>query len=66
MDKRPKWTVLYNIVSEGSTWIGTGREFFDDEETAKKRYDKIPSGASMRPYHKVDDRYFGAVHRIHF
>jgi len=36
---RPKWTVLYNIVSpESDRWIGTGYEFFDEEETAAKAY----------------------------
>jgi len=66
--KTPKWTVLYNIVSDSSTWVGTGREFFDDEIAARRCYDlQVERGncPTKRPYfHKVDWPHTGAVHRM--
>jgi len=64
---KPKWTVLSNLVSKGSEWIGTSREFFDDKIAADNCYkDHIKRGncPALRPYnHNVDKAYLGAVHR---
>ncbi len=67
----PGWTVLYNICVEGSTWIGTGWEFFDGPREANKRYEELKSSMSpvyvptLRPYHKgVDFQHLGAIHKI--
>ncbi len=65
---RPKFTVLYNIVVPGAMWIGTGWEFFDDQEIAQARYDYhvgIGNVPTMRPYnHKCDFKHLGTVHVI--
>jgi hypothetical protein len=64
----PKWTVLYNIVTPGSTWIGTGWEFFDDETEAQKRFDHhvaIGNCPTKRPYSQPCDwQHLGAAHRM--
>lgn len=64
----PKWTVLYNIVTPGSTWVGTGWEFFDDEDSAQKRFDHhvaIGNCPTKRPYaHTCDWYHLGAAHRM--
>ena len=63
----PKWTVHYNIVSqENDEWIGTGREFFDNELDAEKCYNRhIKNGncPCKRPfYKKIDLPHLGAAH----
>lgn len=64
----PKWTVLYNIVTPGSEWIGTGWEFFNDEVSAQKRFDHhvaIGNCPTKRPYaHGCDWDHLGAAHRM--
>lgn len=72
---RPKWTVLYNISTPESNWIGTGWEFFNDEKTAQKRYDALSKFSekpndlgfkycpTKRPYYSSCDRaHLGAAH----
>lgn len=63
----PSYTVVYNIVSPGSSWIGTGWEFFDDREAAQKCYDRVQEAGhypTLRPYFDNADRsHLGAVHR---
>jgi len=62
----PQFTVLYNIVSPGSPWIGRGWEFFDNRTTAHRRYlELIRQGhvPTCRPYHYRDSKYLGASHR---
>lgn len=63
---RPKWTVLYNIVSkESDTWVGTGWEFFDTEEQAQLCYNRqIAQGncPCKRLYHKNDVVHLAAIH----
>lgn len=65
--KAPKWTVGYNIVSrESERWIGTGWEFFDDEQEAARCYDRHVSAGNCpfkRPYHEADFKHLGAVHQ---
>lgn len=65
---RPKWTVLYNIVTPGSDWIGTGWEFFVDEVAAQQRFDhhiEIGNCPTKRPYdHACDWKHLGAAHRM--
>ena len=67
METQPRWTVLYNIVSESSDWIGTGREFFDTEFDACSCYNKQLSNGNCptrRPYdHNADNVHLGAVHQ---
>ena len=64
---RPKWTVLYNIVSVDSKWIGTGWEFFDDKRSAENCQDEQNhkgNCATLRLYYKTcDDIHIGATHR---
>ncbi len=65
----PRFTVLYNIVSpESSKWVGTGWEFFDKEEDAKKCYQRqIENGnCPCRRYfsEKPDRQHMGAAHRF--
>lgn len=65
--KRPKWTVLYNVVSERSSWIGTAWEFFDNESSAQLCYDKqLATGncPTKRPFHESDIQHLGAAHRF--
>jgi hypothetical protein len=68
MEKRPHWTVLYNIVSkENDRWVGTGWEFFDEEKDAQAAFDRHTadgSGACKRPYYNsCDENHLGAAHR---
>lgn len=59
--KYPRWTVIYNIRTPGSVWVGKGVEFFDDEEAARKRGREVSDGAS-RPFYPPHDRqYLNAV-----
>lgn len=64
---RPKWTVLYNIVSaECPDWIGTGWEFFDreaDAEACRLRHERAGNVPSKRPFHPNDIPHLGAAHR---
>ncbi len=70
----PKWTVLYNVCNKSSPWIGTGREFFDNEYAAEKRYSELLLRTerwltqyvpTIRPYHeKVDSPHLGAVYKM--
>jgi hypothetical protein len=65
--KKPKWTVHYNIVSpENNQWVGTGWEFFDNEDDAKKaakRNTDLGNCVGFRPYHDgVDRPHLGAAH----
>lgn len=65
----PSWTVLYNIVSEGSDWVGTGWEFFNhkkDADVCYKKHNASGNCASMRPYHQNDIEHLGAAHRYPF
>lgn len=66
-NKTPKWTVVYNIVSVQSQFIGTGWEFFMLESNAKHCYGKqVAAGncPTMRPFHEATDRqHMGAVHQ---
>jgi len=68
MSDKPRWTVLYNIVSpESKRWVGTGWEFFDTEEEAQACYDRHNNGAncaSKRPWHPSDKKRMGAAHQI--
>lgn len=66
---RPKWTVLYNIVSiESGKWIGTGWEFFDSDYDAIDcfmRHVELGNIPTKRPYDEdVDRSHLGACHRI--
>ncbi len=65
---RPKWTVLYNIVTPGSDWVGTGWEFCQDEAAAQARFDyhiEIGNCPTKRPYdHACDWKHLGAAHRM--
>lgn len=60
----PQWTVLYS--TPGGRWVGTGRQFYDDRESAKILYDALIKNGScpiMRPYHDATDRWhLGAAH----
>ena len=63
----PKWTVYYNINSpENNQWTGTGYEFFDDFNDAEKALRRLQARgevAGLRPFHELDARHLGAVHR---
>lgn len=65
--KRPKFTVLTNIVSqESSEWVGMSWEFFDTEDHAKscaERHIKLGNVPTIRKYHRTDSIYMGAVHQ---
>ena len=67
--KLPRWTVLYNIVSEESNqWVGTGWEFFDEESDAKACYHRHSTNgncATKRPFcFKVDGIHLGPIHQL--
>jgi len=74
MDK-PRWTIVYNIISpENPKWIGTGWEFFDKEEDAEKCYDRhVKNGncPTKRYYYagikteqnQFDYNHLGAAHK---
>lgn len=66
---RPKWTVLYNIVSaENTRFIGTGWEFFIEEKDAKacyERHDAAGNCPAKRPYNDhCDYPHLGAAHKM--
>lgn len=64
--QKPAWTVLYNLPpASTSRWVGTAWEFFDDEPSAKRRYEELASSGhypTKRPYHEADRPHLGAVH----
>lgn len=72
--RHPTWTIVYNISTPGSRWIGTGWEFFEDEKTAQKRYNELSKFSekpnelgfkycpTKRPYFPLDRVHLGAVH----
>lgn len=56
----PRWTVIYNIRTPGSTWVGKGVEFFDEEAPARARGREM-EGCS-RPFYPPHDRqYLNAI-----
>jgi hypothetical protein len=65
---QPKWTVVYNIVSPGSRWIGTGWEFFDDAASMERRKNELSAKGqttTSRPYYPATDKsHLGAVHEM--
>ena len=72
---KPKWTVVYNIVSpENPKWIGTGWEFFDKEDDAIKcfnRHEELGNIPTKRHYfagvpdgQRFDFRHLGAHHQM--
>jgi hypothetical protein len=67
-EKKPKWTVLCNLVSpESAVWGGTSWEFFDTEDAAAicyKRHQKAWDGPTKRPYYdKCDREHLGNLQR---
>ena len=69
MYPRPRYTVVYNIVSpESSKWIGTGWEFFDnkkDAEECNRRHIENGNVPMLRPFYERPDRErMGAAHRM--
>jgi hypothetical protein len=66
--KRPTWTVLYNLTSAASPWVGTAWEFFDDEAPARSRYKALVALGlypTCRPYYSAQDKpHLGAVHSM--
>ena len=65
---KPRFTVLFNIVTPNSPWIGTGWQFFDDKKDAETMYECLISLGhcpTLRPYHEGCDRqHLGAAHRM--
>lgn len=64
--KQPKWTVFYTITSEeNSYWVGTGWEFFDNEEDAQTCFDRhvhIGNCPTKRPfYYSADCQHLGQL-----
>lgn len=58
--KYPRWTVIYNIRTPGSVWVGKGVEFFDDEAPARARGREVEG--TSRPFFPPHDRqYLNAV-----
>ncbi len=56
----PKWTLIYSAIESS----GTLREFFDNEEGARARFDQLPDNAqcTLAPYlHSRDYEHFTAV-----
>jgi len=72
MNKRPNWTLLYNVSISPESWVGTGWEFFNDPRAAQARYEHLNSlwwpavyVPTLRPYHHAtDSKHLGAVHRM--
>ena len=66
--KLPKWTIVSNVLSPGSRWVGTCWEFFDDEPAAQARYTALlfmECVPTMRPYYHAEDRqHLGAGHQL--
>jgi hypothetical protein len=56
----PRWIVIYYIHTPGSTWLGRGVEFFDDEASARKR-GRETNGASRPFFPPWDRQYLGAA-----
>lgn len=65
--ERPKFTIVYNSVSEDG-YIGVCWEFFTNEHKAQARYDELSSEPekycpTKRPYyHDTDKHHLGAGH----
>jgi hypothetical protein len=63
----PKWTVLYNIVSpENNNFVGTGWEFFDNEQDAQLCYNRQAHNGNVptkRPFYPTDGEHLGAAHK---
>lgn len=56
----PRWTVIYNIRTPGSVWVGKGVEFFDEEAPARTRGREVEG--TSRPFYPPHDRqYLNAV-----
>ena len=65
----PRWTVIYNISSNGG-FVGKGWEFFTNEQDAVRRYEELNCNpdrycATIRPYHHITDyEQLGAIHQV--
>ena len=65
--EKPKFTVVYNSVSEDG-YIGVCWEFYTDEKKAQARYDFLTADEkkycpTKRPYyHETDKHHLGAGH----
>lgn len=56
----PRWIVIYYIHTPGSSWLGKGVEFFDDEARARAR--GAATNGTSRPFFPPWDRqYLGAA-----
>jgi hypothetical protein len=66
--KRPAYTVFYNVRSPGSPWVGMAWEFYDNHESAMKRFGALfgkEVGVTKRPYHhETDKENLGGCHRF--
>ena len=66
--RKPKWTVIYNLPTRESAWIGTAWEFYEEESNAQRRYDELVKDGrypTKRPYHRDNDRsHLAAVHEM--
>lgn len=64
--ERPSWTIHYKIPS--ISWLGSGWEFFDDEESAGDRFRELEGLGRVvviRPYKDEFDReHLGALFRL--
>jgi len=56
----PRWIVIYYIHAPGSSWLGKGVEFFDDEKLARVRGREM-NGTSRPFYPPWDRQYLGAA-----
>ena len=56
----PRWIVIYYIHTPGSSWLGKGVEFFDDEKPARVRGREM-NGTSRPFYPPWDRQYLGAA-----
>lgn len=56
--KRPLWTVLGNLNTANTSWVGHFCEFFDDEDSAQACYDRHVAAGDCpckRPYYHRGD-----------
>lgn len=58
--KYPRWIVIYYIHTPGSTWLGKGVEFFNDEAPARARGREM-AGCSRPFFPPYDRQYLGAA-----
>lgn len=59
--REPAWTVYSNVTSEGTTWVGSSWEFFDDEGAADARYTELSEQGhcpTKRPYYRRADSQY--------